>query len=199
MGDCDSLGYVDIFNAIPSPAFLVDGDVRIHNLNPAASAMFGPLKAIYQQRGGEALHCLHAHDVPEGCGHGPACKSCVIRDSVGNCLKGVTTTRRRMKFEVKRELKVVESELLISASPLRAAGSEIALVIIEDITEFTKLRAMIPICARCKRVHNDAQYWQLVEEYFHDYIGVEFTHGLCPECLKECYGVLPQAPPSERL
>ena len=26
-----------------------------------------------------------------------------------------------------------------------------------------------------------------VESYFHDYIGVDFSHGLCPACIKQLY------------
>jgi len=39
-------------------------------------------------RTGEAIECIHAHDVPGGCGEGPACKNC----SAANILiRGITT------------------------------------------------------------------------------------------------------------
>jgi hypothetical protein len=184
-----NLHHPDIMDAIPLPILLVDDDVRILDLNAAASASFGVCKeAIYLQRGGDALRCLHSYDVPEGCGRGPACKDCVIRNSVTSSVKGTNTIRRRMKFEIKTDGKKTELELLISASPFLHAGKNLVLLVIENITELTRLRAIIPICSQCKRIRNEAEFWEQVEAYFHDYIGVDFTHGLCPSCLKQLYG-----------
>jgi hypothetical protein len=93
-----------------------------------------------------------------------------------------------MKFGTGSAQKKTELELLISASPLPEAGKNAALLIIEDITEISMLKAIIPICSCCKRVRNEAEYWQQVEQYFHEHIGVDFTHGLCPTCLEKHYG-----------
>ncbi len=183
-----SLQHPEIMDSIPVPIFLVDDDVRILDLNSAASSAFGVLKdAIYLRRGGEVLHCLHSLDVPEGCGRGPACKSCVIRNSVASSVNGTGTTRRRMKFEIGDPHRK-EMELMITANPLPHSDGKVVLLIVEDITELTKLRAIIPICSQCKKIRNEVEYWQQVEGYFHEYIGVEFTHGLCPDCLKKIYG-----------
>jgi hypothetical protein len=43
----------------------------------------------------------------------------------------------------------------------------------------------LPICAWCKRIRDDEGYWQKVETYFHEHTGADFTHGICPECLKK--------------
>lgn len=179
----------DVFNAIPVPAFLVDEDVRIRDLNAAAIRAFGlSQQAVHSRRGGEVLRCLHSRDVPEGCGHGPSCKSCVIRNSVIGTLKGEVATRRRMKFEVGFGSDRKDLELLISASPLAPPAEKAVLLMVEDITEMSKLRAIVPICSQCKRIRNDAEYWQQVEAYFHEFIGVDFSHGLCPPCWKQVYG-----------
>lgn len=189
MSGSADLRHPDVIDAIPVPIFLVDEDVRILDLNAAASHSFGPAKQEIQfRRGGDALHCLHSYDVPEGCGRGPACTLCVVRNSVGASLSGARTTRRRMKFEIKTGAKKTELELLISASPFPQAGEKVVLLVIEDMTELSKLRAIIPICAQCKRIRNEKEFWQQVEGYFHDYIGVDFSHGLCPDCLKQLYG-----------
>ena len=189
MSDSVDLHHPDIMNAIPVPILLVDDDVRILDMNVAASAAFGVSKAArLSRRGGDALQCLHSYDVPEGCGRGPACKICVIRNSVTTSVKGTSITRRRMKFAIQAEPEKTELELLISASPFPQAGGNVVLLVIEDITELSKLRAIIPICSQCKRIRNEAEFWQQVEAYFHDYIGVDFSHGLCPECLKQVYG-----------
>lgn len=54
--------------------------------------------------------------------------------------------------------------------------------IVDLIAEIRTLSGLIPICASCKRIRNDTGYWQRLETYFAERSGVEFTHGLCPEC-----------------
>jgi phosphoserine phosphatase RsbU/P len=54
--------------------------------------------------------------------------------------------------------------------------------IISYKTQIRKLRALLPICMYCKKVRNDQAYWQQVETYFHQIIGADFSHGVCPSC-----------------
>ena len=46
------------------------------------------------------------------------------------------------------------------------------------------LHGLIPICAWCKKIRNDEGYWQQVEVYFSEQSEADFTHGICPECVK---------------
>jgi PAS domain-containing protein len=180
--------YSHLFNAIPVPLFIVDDDVRILDSNAAAQRIFGLSNVeIRSRRGGEVLHCLNSRN-PEGCGKAPACKDCVIRNSVADALKAVAVTQRPMKFQAVSGEKTAELELLITSTPFPEAGKNAVLVIVEDITEFSKLKAIIPICMHCKRIRNEASYWDEVDRYFHDHIGVDFSHGVCPECLQKIYG-----------
>jgi len=48
--------------------------------------------------------------------------------------------------------------------------------------EIKTLRGLIPICAWCKKIRNDAGYWQRLETYLHAHTEAEFSHGICPEC-----------------
>jgi hypothetical protein len=66
---------------------------------------------------------------------------------------------------------------------LTGGGEPLALVIIEDITEISTLKSIIPMCMQCRKIRNDEQYWQTVEQYFHEHIGVDFSHGICPDCI----------------
>lgn len=44
------------------------------------------------------------------------------------------------------------------------------------------LRGLLPICAWCKSIRNDAGYWARVEDYLHTQTGATMTHGMCPDC-----------------
>jgi DNA-binding response OmpR family regulator len=52
-------------------------------------------------------------------------------------------------------------------------------------TEIRQLQGLIPICAYCRKIQNDANYWQMVEAYISDQTGCNFTHGMCPECAEK--------------
>ncbi len=55
----------------------------------------------------------------------------------------------------------------------------------EALEHVKMLQGLLPICAWCKRVRDDDGYWDQVEAYFHKNTGVDFTHGICPECLEK--------------
>lgn len=52
-------------------------------------------------------------------------------------------------------------------------------------TEIKMLREIIPICAYCKRVRDDNDFWERVETYINERTGSRFSHGVCPECFEE--------------
>ncbi len=184
----NDLDYWAILEAMPLMVFVVDDDVRIQYLNAASAKVFGTGKEpVLNRRGGEILHCLHWHDVPEGCGRGPFCQNCIIRNAVRESSQGQKVMRRRAKVEILRMGEKRELDLLITASPIPHLDKALSLLVIEDISEISRLQDIIPICVKCKRIRDDEDYWRDVEVYFRDYGGVDFSHGLCPRCVKELY------------
>jgi PAS domain-containing protein len=184
----DNSLYRTILNAIPFPVFTVDDDMRITDLNEMAATMSGQEKqAVLRRRGGEVFHCLHSTEVAEGCGRAQSCKRCVIRNSVNVCLEGQTVSRARMKMDFLAVAGQETMELLITACPLPSSTERLALLMIEDITEISTLKNIIPMCMKCRKIRNDEEYWQSVEQYFHDHIGVDFSHGICPACVDKFY------------
>lgn len=45
------------------------------------------------------------------------------------------------------------------------------------------LTGVLPICSSCKKIRDDAGKWQPIEVYIRDRAPVEFSHGMCPECV----------------
>ena len=174
-----------VFDAIPSLVFVVDEDVRIQEYNAtAAEYLLVQRSVVLQRRGGEVLDCLHSTDVPEGCGQGLSCKTCVIRTSVTEAFHGNRVVRRRTKLEIIRDGNKIEIYALITASPFRYEERPLVLLVVEDISEIAELRRIIPICSICKKVRNDKEAWLRVEAYFTEHWDIDFSHGLCPDCLK---------------
>jgi len=50
--------------------------------------------------------------------------------------------------------------------------------------ELHQLRQLLPICAGCGKVRDDKGYWSQLETYLNKNSKMDFTHGLCPNCVK---------------
>lgn len=54
---------------------------------------------------------------------------------------------------------------------------------LEDaMSRVKRLRGLLPICAYCKRIRDDRNYWRQVDKYIGEHTDVQFSHGICPEC-----------------
>ncbi|MBI5383989.1 MAG: PAS domain-containing protein [Verrucomicrobia bacterium] len=174
-----------ILDAMPVPVFVLDEEMRIVGFNAAAAEMLKKSdELVLRQRNGEVIRCINASASPEGCGHSESCRHCVIRNSVLAAQTGQRLQRQRATMELGRGRNIERVEFLVTAAPFLHGGSRLALVILEDVTELVELRALIPICANCKKVRDDKDYWQSLDKYLLNHLNVALTHGLCPECAK---------------
>jgi hypothetical protein len=53
--------------------------------------------------------------------------------------------------------------------------------------EINMLRGIIPICSSCKKIRTDSGAWEQIEVYIRDRSDAEFSHGICPDCVKTLY------------
>jgi sigma-B regulation protein RsbU (phosphoserine phosphatase) len=56
-----------------------------------------------------------------------------------------------------------------------------------------ELQELIPICSYCKKVRDDRNYWEQVESYISTRTGVQFSHGVCPQCYTKVIAQLERA------
>lgn len=59
------------------------------------------------------------------------------------------------------------------------------------LEEVKELRGLLPICASCKKIRDDAGYWNQIESYVQARSAAQFTHGICPDCATKMYPDLP--------
>lgn len=101
-------------------------------------------------------------------------------------------------------------DVSITVSPIKNADGDIqgASIVLRDITERKRqekerlrlidelkealrrvktLNGLLPICASCKKIRNDGGYWEQVETYIRSRSNAEFTHGICPDCVRQLY------------
>jgi DNA-binding response OmpR family regulator len=54
----------------------------------------------------------------------------------------------------------------------------------EALEQVQQLEGLLPICAYCKKIRDDGQYWRQVDEYIAHHTKVRFSHGICPDCME---------------
>ena len=70
----------------------------------------------------------------------------------------------------------LESELSARIVDLAQAASRIQ-----------KLNGLLPICSHCKKIRDYQGYWNELEKYISDHSDAEFSHAICPGCLRQYY------------
>jgi phosphoserine phosphatase RsbU/P len=56
---------------------------------------------------------------------------------------------------------------------------------LEDaLSRVKQLQRLVPICAYCKKVRDDHNFWQQVESYVCAHTEARFSHGICPDCME---------------
>ena len=65
---------------------------------------------------------------------------------------------------------------------LQAALADRVRSLEEALANVKALQTLLPMCAYCKSIRNDHNYWEKVETYFSQHSNVSFTHSYCPNC-----------------
>ncbi|HXI97302.1 MAG TPA: response regulator transcription factor [Gemmatimonadaceae bacterium] len=91
--------------------------------------------------------------------------------------------------ELEARIRVGERMVKLQRSlAARVAELEVALAHVQ------RLQGLLPICSYCKKVRNEADYWEQVDSYLTSHSDVRITHGICPQCLETMMKQLDEAP-----
>ena len=104
-------------------------------------------------------------------------------------LASALTEKRRLHEEAKGQLERLERLVRERTSALEKTNAELT----EALGSVQTLSGLIPICAGCKKIRDDAGFWHQVETYVHDHTEAEFSHGLCPDCIPKYFPNGPEA------
>jgi PAS domain S-box-containing protein len=183
--------YRALINAINESEFLMDPDGNLLVVNETTASRLG--KSI-DDLNGKCIYDYIPSDVAR------------LMAEKGN---EVIRTGRPVRFEDKRWGRYFDN----SVYPVRDTQGNIAtLAILEnDVTErklaeeererlildhldalsrIKTLSGLLPICASCKKIRDDAGYWSQLEAYIVEHSEAIFSHGLCPECAAKVYAEL---------
>ena len=106
-----------------------------------------------------------------------------------------TKDERRTKKELINEIASLREEVaeLRRSERLWKQAHEASAPTVEGldhhVSDAKTLKGLLPICACCKNIRDDKGYWNRLETYIKEHSDADFTHGLCPDCIKKLYPV----------
>ena len=86
-----------------------------------------------------------------------------------------------------RELAAANDRLSVEIADRRRAEEEREEMIGElrdALAKVKTLSGLLPICSYCKNIRDDQGYWHQIEAYIRSHSDVNFSHGMCDDCLK---------------
>lgn len=57
----------------------------------------------------------------------------------------------------------------------------------DALAQIKTLKGLLPICSSCKKIRDDMGYWNTLELYIMEHSEAEFTHGICPDCIRKYF------------
>ena len=60
----------------------------------------------------------------------------------------------------------------------------------DALASIKKLEGIIPICMFCKKIRDDKNSWNQLEQYITNHSEAQFSHGMCPHCAEEQMKIL---------
>jgi PAS domain S-box-containing protein len=120
---------------------------------------------------------------PDGGVHWLAGRFQVFCDETGKPVRlmGVNidiTERKVAEEEIRRLNAELEQRVRDRTAQLEATVGELR----QALAEIRTLRGLLPICAWCKKIRDDKDYWHSVEDFLTANTHARLSHGMCPEC-----------------
>lgn len=174
-----------MFDALPSPVFVVDTDVMVHDYNTAAAEFLlrckkGGLSGL----GVRVQNDLQSAEFPKASWRTLFSKDSFIGKSVREAFEGCRVVRRYTELDAHQEGYPVEQETLVVCSPFHDGKCTRVLLIFEEVRQAGNMQCVIRICSACHQIINEQETLTRIEASAKDHTGIKFSHGLCPTCFQ---------------
>jgi PAS domain S-box-containing protein len=179
--------YVELYDFSPVGYFTIDAHGLIRECNLAGAEMLGIEKGLligspfplFIERDDLALYEEHRRETIRT----QTRQTCELRIKPRNApfLYG---RLQSLPADNEGDTEVLIRTALIDISDRKRAEEEREKFIVElqeALAKIKTLSGLLPICATCKKIRNDAGYWQQAEQYVSEHTDARFTHGICPE------------------
>jgi len=100
----------------------------------------------------------------------------VVKESLSAATIDRVVVSALAKFALEQQVKLHQQHLADKVRELQHA-----------LDHVKTLEGPLPICMHCKKIRDDHGRWDQIEQYIVQRSDVDFSHGVCPECLEEHY------------
>jgi PAS domain S-box-containing protein len=182
--------YIGVFNSLEESVLLIDAEYRIREINAAFCRSYGVTRA--ETVGRTCFSVTHGLDRP--------CWQSGEDCPVKKLLEGGGRSHRVLHRHQPAGQSERWEEICATACRDRA---DVPYVIeeIRDVTETFRMReelsslqpeikrleGLLPICASCHKIRDEKGDWQRLENYVSGHSEAQFTHSICPDCLRKEY------------
>jgi PAS domain S-box-containing protein len=105
-------------------------------------------------------------------------------EKIGAVVSMHNITERQQAHELlKKSYDHLEEKVEVRTAELKEANRSLK----NALAELKTLRGIVPICASCKNIRDDKGFWHQVEAYVSKHTEADFSHGICPDCMKKLY------------
>ncbi len=134
-----------IFENSPTMITLVNDELDVIMVNSAMADFIGDeAPIIVGKKMGEAIHCIHSLEEPEGCGYSHSCKTCAVRQSLESTFRTeIGIKNAEVEQDEMRGSKQYRFSLRVTTAPLEILGKRMVAVYIENITEQKRMQTAI--------------------------------------------------------
>ncbi len=126
-----------LINALPViTAILNEQRQIVYGNKPLLEAMgFKKFEEVIGMRPGELIDCIHAKEMPAGCGTSESCRVCGAVNAIQDCLKTNTKFVNECRITVTHNDSTVSLDFKITASPFRYEEQRFVVLSFEDIAD----------------------------------------------------------------
>ncbi|MFZ5515883.1 MAG: sigma-54 interaction domain-containing protein [Candidatus Zhuqueibacterota bacterium] len=133
-----------LFHSIPSSVMIIDKNHRVQSVSDFLERSLNVSRGeIFNKSIGEVIRCVSAAEGGGACGQNKLCQDCQIFDVAFKALNGRKVHKAKVKKALLKGDGVEDVVLLVSAAPVEYRGEQLALLMLEDISELTKLKAKL--------------------------------------------------------
>lgn len=131
-------------NATPSLAAILNQQRQVVFCNDALLAQLGisDINEVLGARPGEALHCVHAGDMPGGCGTSEACRYCGANLAILQTLKSNQPDTRECRITVEEDGFTGAREFQVNTHPVWLEKKQYVLLSLTDVQHEKRRRSL---------------------------------------------------------
>ncbi|MGO9738848.1 MAG: PAS domain-containing protein [Desulfomonilaceae bacterium] len=182
-----------LMNAIPAPVFYKDTDGRYIGFNNSYEKFYGKTrqelvgKTVFDIAPRDLAEVYHAKDNELFDNPGVQIYDSQVKDSHG-AVHEVVFHKSTFSDSQGRVLGLIGVILDITErKQLEKEKENLIIELQKALSKVKTLSGFLPICASCKKIRDDKGYWNQVERYISEHSEAEFSHSICPECMRALY------------